>query len=168
MPPKLPSIGFIRSGVAQGLSANEAYRQYQQAAQAESEAQGFHITASNRSTFLQQYGATWAARGQITDAITAPKDAPFGGLTPIRREATIPGAYLYTGAAFTRLPGTTDIERSIHMIRSREALTPQEVENRIRDQIESSTVEAHGTFAGYIIEGITFTGVEELIPEGTG
>jgi hypothetical protein len=54
------------------------------------------------------------------------------------------------------------------MFRSTEALTPQEIENRIREQIESSSVEAHGTFAGYIIEGITFTGVEELVPEGAG
>jgi hypothetical protein len=100
--------------------------------------------------------------------LNAPKDLPFGGLTPVPREATRPGAYLYSTVSLTRLPGTLDVERGVHMFRSVDELSPQEVEDRTIQQVNDSSQEAHGTFAGMIIEAVSFTGVQQLIPEGSG
>jgi hypothetical protein len=134
-----------------------------QEAQRLSDETGQNWTGVARSTFLQIYSGVRYARGNIPEAMGAPKDIPGGGLTIPDRPSSVASGYLHAGVAFTRPIGSGEVERSIHLVRSNELLTPQEVEDKIREQIEESASQAHGTFSRYTIEGISFTGTEQLI-----
>lgn len=160
--PRLDPLYFARVGVSQGLSGRQAYAAMQQQATDLTEATGERYTGVARSTFFQIYGGVRNTREQIPVAMNSPKDVVFGGLTPTQRPSTVSGRYLYGTVAFTRPIGSPEVERSIHLVQSKEALTPQQIEDEVRRQIEESATDSHGTFANYTIEGISFTGVEQL------
>lgn len=124
---------------------------------------GDRWTGINRSVFLQMYSAARVARGNVIDALDAPKDQPAGGLDIPERPATVPTGYLNWGIAFTRPVGSSDLERTFHPFRTNEPLTPGEVEDMIRQQIEESAAELHGTFARYTVEAVAYTGTEKLV-----
>lgn len=161
--PKIPALPFVRTGISQGWSANTAYASYQAAADDLSEQTGQNWTAGRRTVFLQMYSSLRYTREQIPEALAAPKDVPFGGLTPASRPSTMRSGYLYAAAAWTRPIGSADLEQTIHLVASNDALTPGEVESRVRQQIEDSAAQEHGTFTNYTIEGVSFTGVEALV-----
>lgn len=160
--PRLDPLYFARTGVSQGLSGRQAYAQMMQQAQNLTEASGERWTGVARDTFFQVYSGVRNTREQIPVAMNAPKDVVLGGLTPSERPSTVSGRYLYGTVAFTRPIGSPEVERSIHLIQSKQALTPQQVEDEVRRQIEESAMQSHGTFTNYTIEGISFTGVERL------
>lgn len=99
-------------------------------------------------------------------AMNAPKTEPAGGLTPNPRTTERASGYLNWGTAFSRLTGSSDVEQTFHAIRSASPLTPQEVEDLVRTQILESAQESHGSFANYVLEGVTFTGTEFMTPRG--
>lgn len=154
----------MRSGVSAGLSANEAFRRYQAAAQEASQETGEHWTASNRSVFLQMYSSTRAARSQIGEAMQSPKNLPGGGLTPVPRETVRASGFGNWAIVFARGIGQTEVERLFYFQRSNQPLTPQEIENLAREDFENSAADEHGSMFRNVIEGVVFTGVEELIP----
>jgi hypothetical protein len=164
--PRLNPLYYARIGVSQGLSANQSYRNMQENAAGLSAETGDNWTGVARGTFLQIYSGISQARDQITAAMGAPKDLPGGGLDIPERPATVASGYLHAGVAFTRPIGAGDVEQTIHLVRSNDLLTPQQVEDAIRAQIEASAEDLHGTFARYTIEGISFTGVEKLVRTG--
>lgn len=166
--PKLNGRPFLLNGVAEGIPARVAYRQWRAEAQRLSEISGENWTAGRLTVFQQQYSSMLRARGQVAEALVAPKDQPGGGIEPVPREATRPGGYLQWAVAFTRMIGSAEVERSFHPIRSRELLTPQQVEDIVRRDIEDSAQQAHGTFEGYTVEAAVWTGTEALIPESEG
>lgn len=135
----------------------------QDEAQRLSEETGDEWTGIRRTVFLQMYSALRVARENVAEALDAPKDTPGGGLSIPERAATVPSGFLNWGVAFTRPIGSGELERTFHPFRSAEPMTPAEVEDMIRQQIEESAAEMHGTFARYTIEAITFTGVERLV-----
>src|SRR5690242_15507958 len=79
-----------------------------------------------RSVFLQMYSSTRVARGNVAEAMNAPKDEPGGGLDIPERPATVPSGYLNWGVSYTRPIGSSEVEVSFHPIRSAEALTPSQ------------------------------------------
>lgn len=134
-------------------------------AAARTESEGLRYTGIRLYTFQQMYSSAIASRENVQQAIQAPRDVPGGGLDIVPRPTFYGGErYLYAGVSDTRRIGASDVEHGIHLISSRDLLTPAEVEDAIREQIEKSAAESHGTFAHYTIEGITFTGIERLIP----
>lgn len=164
--PRLNPLQFVRQGVTEGYSANRAYRTMLGEAAQLTEETGEQWTGVRRDTFLQMYSATRVARANVVDALNAQRDLPGGGLDIPDRPATVPSGFLNWGVAFTRPIGSSELERTFHPFRSAEPMTPEEVENMIRQQIEESAAEMHGTFARYTIEGITYTGAERLTRGG--
>lgn len=162
--PKLPALPWIRAGIAQGLSGREAYRRYFATVTSLSSETGETWHGVRTYTFQQQYSQIRQARGNVPAAMAAPKTEPGGGLPVPPRQVTRPGGYLNWGVGFVRVIGTSAVDMTIHAIRSQQLLTPQEVENRIRQMIEDSAQESHGTFENHTIEGVVFTGVQELVP----
>lgn len=124
---------------------------------------GLNYTGVRLYTFQQMYAGSRAARDNVQLAINAPKDEPGGGLSIPERPSVVASGYLHAAAAFTRPTGGSEVERTIHLVRSNDILTPAQVEDLVRAQIEDSATESHGTFAHYTIEGITFTGIEHLV-----
>ena len=162
--PKIPALPFVRAGVSAGLSANESFRQYQAAAQQAREQTGEEYTAGNRAAFLQLYSSVRSARSSVTAAMTAPKDVPLGGLTPVDVPSRLARGLHSWAALFVRPVGSSDVERLNYYIRHDQPLTPAEVEARARADWEASRQQEHGTAEGYVLEGVTFTGVENLQP----
>jgi hypothetical protein len=156
------------SGVAEGLSGRQALRNYLADVAKQNEETGQRWTGIRTTVFQQQYAATIALRAAVPDAINAPKDTPSGGLKPVPRPTTRPGGYLNWSVAFTRPIGSSELETTFHPIRSNEPLTPAELEAVVRQSIEDASAEAHGSFYRYTIEGVVWTGTEELVPEERG
>lgn len=154
---------YVRAGVTEGLSARAAYRNMQADAARLSDETGLRYTGIRLYTFQQMYAGTRQARENVQEAINAPKDEPGGGLSIPERPSVVATGFLHAAAAFTRPTGASEVERTIHLVRSNEVLTPAQVEDLVREQIEQSATESHGTFAHYTVEGITFTGVQRLI-----
>ena len=162
--PKIPALPFARGGVSAGLSANEAFRQYQAAARTATEQTGEEYTAGRRDVFLQMYASTLAARNRIGDAMQAPKDIPAGGLDIVQRPSVRATGYGNWSVIFSRPIGSSDLETLFYYQRSDEPLTPEEVEARAREDFEASATDVHGSQYRNTIEGIMFTGTELLIP----
>lgn len=162
--PKIPALPFVRSGVSAGLSANQAYRDYQQAAQQASFETGDVYTASNRSAFLQLYSSTRSVRANVQEAMNAPKTEPAGGLPIPERESVRATGYGQWAVVFSRPIGSSEVERLFYFQRSNEPLTPEEVEQRARADFEASAVDEHGSMYRNIIEGVAYTGTEKLTP----
>ena len=152
--------------MSQGLSAEQSYRNMREGADLLSTETGDNWTAIRRNTFQQIFSGISQARDQVPEAMGAPKGEPGGGLDVPERPATVASGYLHAGVAFTRPIGMGGVEQTVHLIRSNDLLTPQQVEDAIRAQIEASAEDLHGTFARYTIEGISFTGVEKLVRTG--
>jgi hypothetical protein len=161
--PRLNPLEWARNGVTAGLSGRQAYGAMMDEAGRLTGSTGERWTGVARATFFEIYSGVRYAREQIPEAMGAPKDIPGGGLEVSTRGARVASGYLHAGVSFTRPIGGVDVERGIHLFRSDELLTPQQVEDLIRSQIEESAMEAHGTFTGMTIEGISFTGVQQLI-----
>lgn len=154
----------MRSGVSAGLSANEAFRQYQSAAQSASEQTGDDYTASRRDVFLQMYSATRASRARVGDAMQAPYDVPGGGLDIVDRPSIRARGYGNWSVVFSRPVGSSDIESLFYFQRSNEPLTPAELEARAREDFEASAGDTHGSMYRNVVEGVMFVGTERLIP----
>lgn len=162
--PKLNPLPFLRGGVAEGKSANQAFRDYQAAARQASDETGVKWTAGNRATFLGIYSGMLRTRATVPEAMSAPLDVPGGGLRPVPRPATRPGGYLQSAKIFFRELGTSDVQEGFYMARSNELLTPQEIANRVQADFETSAADEHGSMYRHVIEGIVYGGAEQLVP----
>lgn len=161
--PRIPGLLYVRTGLSEGLTSNDAYERGLQAARNASEVTGESWSFIRKTIFQQMYAGVRYARELVPEAIQAPKDVPLGGLDVPTRPSTVASGYLYSAAAFTRDVNSAELEKTIHLFRSDRQLTPAEVEAVARRQIETSAQDVHGTFGGRVIEGITFSGVERLI-----
>jgi hypothetical protein len=155
-------LQFVRAGVSEGISANQAYQNMLSEARSQSELTGERWTGVRRDTFLQMYSGTRVARQNVALALEAPRDQPAGGLSIPTRPSTVASGYLNWGVSFTRPIGGGTVDKNFHPFRTAEPLTPAEVEQLIREQIEESAADLHGSFARQTIEGIAYTGAEQL------
>lgn len=163
---KLPALPFVRAGVSEGLSANQAFRQYQAAAREATAQTGQPYTASRRTVFLQMYSEARMARQRIGQALNAPKDIPGGGLTPQQRTTQFATGYGNWVSIFHRPIGSAEVERFYYLAKSSQPLTPAEAEARARADFEAAAQNEHGTVYRSVIEGVIFTGVEQYNPIG--
>jgi hypothetical protein len=158
-------MSYLREGIATGLTAEQAYNNVLEEVRANTEATGERWYGVRKYTFQQTYAATRQARGNVPQALVAPRDEPGGGLSIPERPATVPGGYLNAGISATRAIGASDVEVNVHLFRTNELLTPAEVEDYIRAQIEESNWEKYFGGSPFTIESVAFTGVQKLIKE---
>lgn len=114
--------------------------------------------------FQQMYSQALAARAQIADALTAPKDQPGGGLTPVTRSTVRASGYGNWVSLFHRPVGSSEVERFYYLAKSNRPLTPMEAEAKAIEDFETAAQDEHGTVYRSVIEGAIFTGVEQYIP----
>lgn len=155
-------LPYIRSGLSEGLSATAAYNRWRDATNIATEVTGERWVAGQRTIFSQIYSAVRSARENVGPALEAPKNVPAGGLTIPSRPATVASGFLNWGVSLSRQVGSREIDRNFHPFRSATPLTPAEVEGLIREQINESQTQSHGSFANTIIQAVFWTGTEEL------
>lgn len=162
--PQIPALPFIRGAITQGLSGNQAYRQYQALAREQTAATGERWSGMRRNTFQVLYSQTRAIRQNVPSAIEAPKDKVPEADDIDARSYRHGKGYLNWATVFVRAPGTNDVEPYFHAIRSEEPLTPGETEQRAEAAIMDAIQQAHGSLEGYVFHGSLYTGTERLVP----
>lgn len=148
-----PALAFIRASVTQGLSGNQAYRDYR--AQFPARAP----EAMRRQDFLRLYSETVGLRGQATAAISAPKNVPHGGLVPQQRGSRYaePGSYGYWVGVYQRTIGTSDYLHTPFLVKSNEPMTPEQAEQQVLDWLQQEPDQYNRTTLG-----VGFLGVEQF------
>lgn len=157
-------LPYIRGAVTEGLSGNEAYRQFQAAAREATAQTGIRYTGIRQSVFRQMYSETVAARSRVADALTAPKDVPGGGLTPVARSTVRAKGFGNWVSIFHRGVGSSDVDRFYYLAKSSHPLTPAEAEAMAIADFEAAAQDEHGTVTNRVVEGAIFTGVEQYVP----
>lgn len=150
---KLPALPSVRSGVAQGLSANESYRQFQATAR-ENGLQGLR-----RQDYLRLYSETRTAIGRAAAAAAAPRDVlPSGELISDLSTFGKTG-YVSWVNVYQRVPGETELIRTPWQIRSDELITPEEAERRAGQAIAQNPYDYERTLVG-----LGYAGTTRLVP----
>lgn len=112
-----------------------------------------------RQDFLRLYSQTRALRGQATEAMVAPKDVPFGGLSPEVRNTQRARGFGYWAQVFQRSRAGDAFMSTPFLVKTTEALTPAEVEARVAGFLSDS----ENTYDRVTL-GIGFVGVELFNP----
>ena len=151
---KLPALPYVRRGVTQGLSANEAYRRFQQTARAEG------LQALRREDFLRLYSETRAARGRSAAAAAHPKtELPTPELISPRTKTGRKG-YGSWVMVYQRTKGERDLIAMPWLLRSDELLTPEDAESRVGVYIATNPYEYDR-----VVIGIGYVGTDRYGPE---
>jgi hypothetical protein len=132
---KLPALQWVRSGVTQGLSANESYRQFQAAARAEG------LQGLRRQDYLRLYSETRNARGRVPAAIAYPKNQLPDRTIIAPRTKAGRGGYGSWVMVYQRTSGETDLIGSPWLLRSDELMTPEEAERQVGTYIANNPYE---------------------------
>lgn len=139
---KLPALPWVRSGVSQGLSANESYRQFQSTAREQG------LQGLRRQDYLRLYSETRGARGRAGLAVGADRQSlPSGDLLSQRttERATGYGSWVMV---YQRAKGETELIQQPWLIRSNELITPEEAERRVGEAIANNPYEYDRTLVG--------------------
>ena len=154
---QLPALPWVRSGVTQGLSANESYRRFQQAARSEG------LQGLRRQDYLRLHSETLGARGRSGLAIGAPRnELPSQELQSPRTTERASG-YGSWVMVYQRAKGETEIIQQPWLIRSNELITPEEAERRVGEAIAQNPYEYDRTLIG-----VGYVGTDVYIPRGRG
>lgn len=152
---RIPPLPFVRSGVSQGWSANQAYRHYQ------STAQDAGVQGVRRQDFLRLYSETIALRGLAAEAIDMPKDQLPTRIEPRgTRRAT---GYGHWVAIYQRTSGSSDLLLQPFLVKSREPLTPAEAEARAREYLDKEPERYNR-----VTLGVGYLGTEQFVPDQYG
>lgn len=151
---KLPALPHVRSGVSQGKSANQSYRDYQATAKANG------LRGMRRQDYLRLHSQTLAARARTAAAIRAPKtDLPSGEMISPRSTTKARG-YGSWVMIYQRTKGETDLIETPWLIRSEELITPEEAERRAGNYIAQNPYEYDR-----VVLGIGYVGTDAYSPD---
>lgn len=151
--PKLPALPYARSGVSQGLTANAAYKLYQQTA----ESQG--LQGTRRQDFLRLYSETRALRGVAAQAVQAPKDTIPESNLIVRRGTVQAQGYGQWVGIYQRTVGTSDYYHTPFLVKSSQPLTPAEAEAQALSYLDQQPEKYNRTTLG-----VQYLGTERFVP----
>lgn len=151
---KLAALPYVRSGVTQGLSANAAYRNYQDTAHSQD------LQGTRRQDFLRLYSETRASRARVGDAMQQDKDALPAG-DQIQKRTTINArGFGQWVMIYQRTGGQADFMKTPFLIKSNQPITPAEAEARARDYL-SDDENAYNR----VTLGVGYAGTEQYFPQ---
>ncbi len=151
---KLPALPYARSGVTQGLSANAAYRNYQDTAHAQD------LRGMRRWDFLRIYSETRASRARVGDAMQQPKDQRPSADQIVQRTTINARGYGQWVMIYQRTSGQTDFMKSLFLIKTHAPITPGEAERRALDFLTDD----ENTY-NRVTLGIGYVGTEQFNPQ---
>lgn len=152
---KLPALPYVRSGVTQGLSANEAYRRYQ------SQARDNDLQGTRRQDFLRLYSETRTARANAVQAMQAPKDQLPGADEIVHRTTINARGYGQWVMIYQRTSGQSDFMQQPFLVKSSQPITPAEAERRALDFLTDDD----NTY-NRVTLGVGYVGTEQFHPTG--
>lgn len=150
--PKLPALPFARSAVTQGLSANQAYANYRQAA-GEVGARGMR-----RQDFLRLYSETRAMRADLAEAMDRPKNLVPSSDQINTRTSEYQTGFIQSVIIYQRTRGEQDLIETPFMIKTNRPITPGEAEQRAQWYLEQEEPDVYNR----VTLGVAYTGTVEL------
>lgn len=160
--PKIPALPFIRSGISQGWSGRQAYREFQALAKEMTAETGERYVTMRMHDFQRLYTQTLVHRQDIVNAITRPVDRlPLGPEVNIRNteRATGYGTWVVLSQ---RTRGESDFIQTPYLIKSAQPITPQEAIDRVMQFAERDENNYNR-----VTLSVMYTGTERFIPKPT-
>ena len=150
---KLPALPFVRSGISQGLSANQAYRDYQ------SNAQQNGLQGTRRQDFLRLYAQTRALRGGAAEAMFYPKEAIPSADQIHPRDTVLARGYGQWVSIYQRSSAGSDFFHTPFLIKTSQPITPAEAEARALAYLDQEP----DTY-NRVTLGVAYVGTEQFNP----
>lgn len=152
---KLPALPYVRTGVTEGLSANAAYRHYQDTAHSQD------LTGMRRQDFLRLYSHTISVRARALEAMQAPKDLPAGGMDiPVRPTINVTGYGHWVGI-HQRTRGESDYIFTPYLVKANAPMTPADAEGRALEFLQQAP-----DMYDRVTLGVVYMGAEQFQPTG--
>lgn len=151
--PKLPALPFVRQSVSQGLSANQAYRDYRSLAGEQG------LRGMRRQDFLRLYSETRDVRADVADAMDRPKDVVPSGSDIIERTTEYATGYGTWVSIYQRTRGMDDLIHTPFLIKTAEPITPAEAEQRAQWFLEQEEPDVYNR----ITLGVAYTGTNRFV-----
>lgn len=120
-----------------------------------------------RTTFLSLYSQTVAARSKVANALDYDVDQLPDETVTTNRQSRFSKGYITWTTVYSRQQGERDIEAQFFAVHSREPITPAEAIRRAQEGFEQSAQQDHGTLAGQVFVGATFSGTWRMQPQTT-
>lgn len=118
-----------------------------------------------RNTFLSLYSQTVAARSKVPNALDYDIDQLPDQTVTTNRQSRFSKGYITWLTVYTRQQGERDIEAEFFAVHSREPISPAEAMQQAQGGFETNAQQAHGTRAGYVFVGATYSGTWRMQPQ---
>lgn len=117
-----------------------------------------------RDTFLSLYSQTIAARVKVANALDYDIDQIPDASVLTNRESARSRGYITWLTVYSRQQGERDVEAEFFAVHSRVPLTPAAAFAKAQEGFETNAQTAHGTRAGYVFVGATYSGTWRMVP----
>lgn len=151
---KLPALPFVRSSVTQGLSANQAYRDYRLTAGEQG------LRGMRRQDFLRLYSETLAVRDDVAEAMDRPKNVVPSADAIKERTTEYATGYGTWVSIYQRTRGQNDLIHTPFLIKTNTPISPAEAEQRALWFLEQEEPDVYNR----ITLGVTYTGTNLFTP----
>lgn len=166
MVPSVSPLIYIRQAISEGRSANSAYRAMRSDIARLTDESGERWHGMARNTFLSLYSQTLAARVRVANALDYDTDQLPDASVMTDRESARSRGYITWLTVYSRQVGERFVEAEFFAVHSREPITPEEAFTRAQEGFEANAQQAHGTRAGYVFIGATYSGTWHMVPRG--
>lgn len=117
-----------------------------------------------RETFLSLFSSTIAARTKVANALDYDVDQLPDASVLTNRESVRSRGYITWLTVYTRQEGDRFVDTEFFAVHSRAPLTPQEAFTRAQSGFEQNAQTEHGTRAGQVFVGATYSGTWRMVP----
>lgn len=117
-----------------------------------------------RVSFLSLYSETLAARTKVSAALDYDVDQLPDRSVITDRESRFSHGYITWLTVYQRQRGERDIEAEFFAVHSREPITPAQAFVKAQSGFETNAQTEHGTRAGYVFVGATYSGTWRMQP----
>lgn len=162
--PSVSPLIYIRQAISEGRSANSAYRAMRSDINRLTTETGDQWHGIARDTFLSLYSQTIAARVRVANALDYDIDQLPDHTVTTDRESARSRGYITWLTVYSRQQGERDVEAEFFAVHSRTPLTPADAFAKAQEGFETNAQTAHGTRAGYVFVGATYSGTWRMVP----
>lgn len=118
-----------------------------------------------RDTFLSLFSSTIAARTRVANALDYDVDQLPDASVLTERESVRSRGYITWLTVYTREQGDRFVDTEFFAVHSRAPITPAEAFQRAQEGFETNAQTEHGTRAGQVFVGATYSGTWRMVPE---